>query len=71
MSEKEKLAEERADEIHAGDFGEYDEEKARDNVTADRDTNGISASMVRLGDTSGVGYDEKLDDVSVELHSDK
>lgn len=70
MSDMENLAKERAEEAQAGEFAGDTEEQMHDLVTADRDTNGISASMERLGDTSGVVYEEDMDEISVENHND-
>lgn len=71
MSDMEKLAEERAKDAQAGEYAGETPELMHDNVTADRDTNGTSASFVRFGDTSGVKYAEAMDEVSVENHPDE
>lgn len=70
MSDNEKLAQERADEAQPGQYAGETPEMMHDNVTADRDTNGTSASMVRFGALSGVNYAEDMDEVSVENHPD-
>lgn len=73
MSDKdnEKLADERAAQVQPGTFEGNTQEQMHDLVTADRDTNGISASMERLGDTSGVVYEEDMDEISVGNHNDR
>lgn len=59
-------------EMNQSQPAEYETESdiMNDDVTADRDTNGISASMVRFGDSDGIPYAEELDEVSVEFHEE-
>lgn len=71
MSDNEKLAQERADEAQPGQYAGETQESMHDNVTADRDTNGTSASFERLSDLSGVEYAEAMDEISVENHKDE
>lgn len=69
FSKQEEFVKEELAETHAGDY-DASVDTMHDKVVADRDTNGVSASMERLGDLSGVQYDEDMDEISVEIHKD-
>lgn len=48
--------------------GDFDRQNSimHNDVVSDKDTNGISASMIRFGDMDGNKYDEKMDNISAE-----